>query len=91
MQKSLAEKLGVNPSFFDQPIGKQRHAIKYSVDLNKNVHQLFVYTDIACYTFLGDVTAPILRVIPYEPTKGRKSYPKRICQFALCTSGKILY
>ena len=33
------------------------------------MHQLFVSTDIACYTFLGDVTAPILRVIPYEPQK----------------------
>ena len=31
------------------------------------MHQPFVYTDMASYTFLGDVTAPILRVIPYEP------------------------
>ena len=65
----LAEKLRVNPSFFDQPIGRLRHAIKYSVDLNTNVHQLFVYTDIACYSFLGDVTATILRVIPCETKK----------------------
>ena len=65
----MAEKLGVNPRFFGEPNGRQRHAITYSVDLYTNVHQLFVQTDIACYTFLGDITATILRVIRYEAKK----------------------
>ena len=63
----LAEKLGVNPNFHD--IGNERHAFKYGVDLNTSYHQLYVYSDIASYTYIGDVTAPVLRVVPFQQTK----------------------
>ena len=33
----LAEKLGVNPNFHDKPIGNERHAFKYGVDLSSIV------------------------------------------------------
>ena len=56
----LAEKLGVNPNFHDKPIGNERHAFKYGVDLNTSYHQLYVYSDIASVTYIGDVTAPVL-------------------------------
>ena len=65
----LAEKLGVNPNFHDKPIGYERHAFKYGVDLNTSYHQLYVYSDIASYTYIGDVTAPVLTVVPFQQTK----------------------
>ena len=37
--------------------------------MNTKIHQLYVYSDIASYTCLGDVTAPILRVVPFETSK----------------------
>ena len=65
----LAEKLGANPNFHDKPIGNERHAFKYGMDLNTSYHQLYVYSDIASYTYIGDVTAPVLRVVPFQQTK----------------------
>ena len=39
------------------------------MDLNTSYHQLYVYSDIASYTYIGDVTAPVLRVVPFQQTK----------------------
>ena len=36
------------------------------MDLNTKIHQLYIYSNLASYTFIGDVTAPILRVLPFE-------------------------
>ena len=36
------------------------------MDLNTKIHQLYIYSDLASYTFIGDVTAPILRVLPFD-------------------------
>ncbi|MEW8546517.1 MAG: hypothetical protein AB2693_23630, partial [Candidatus Thiodiazotropha sp.] len=66
---SLGEALGVNPSMSEKPIGNERHAFKYGVDLNRLHNRLYVYSDVVDYTYLGDVTAPILRVVPFEPSK----------------------
>ena len=65
----LAEKLGVNPSFHDKPIGNERHAFKYGMDLNTSYLQLYVYSDIASYTYIGEVTAPVLRLVPFQQRK----------------------
>ena len=65
----LAEKLSVNPIFYDKPIGNEIHTFKYGVDLNTSYHQLYVYSDIASYTYIGVVTAPVLRVVPFQQTK----------------------
>lgn len=67
--KLLAEKLGVNPNMIEKPIGNERHAFKYEVDLNTANNQLYVYSDIASYTYVGDITAPILRVVPFEVSR----------------------
>ena len=64
--KLLAEKLGLNPKLIEKPIGNERHAFKYEVDLNTANNQLYVYSDIAS---LGDITAPILRVVPFEVSR----------------------
>ena len=67
--KLLGEKLGVNPKMSERPIGNERHAFRYEVDLNTANNQLYVYSDIASYTYVGDITAPILRVVPFEISK----------------------
>ena len=62
----LAEILGVDKTFFGKPIGNEKHQFKYGVDLNTHSNRFYVYSDVANYTYIGDVTAPILRVIPFK-------------------------
>ena len=65
----LGEALGVNPDMSEKPIVNERHAFKYGVDLNILHNRLHVYTDVVDYTYLGEVIAPILRVIPFKSSK----------------------
>ena len=51
----------------EKPIGNERDAFKYKVDLNAPFGRLYVYSDIADFTNIGDVTAPILRVVSFQP------------------------
>ena len=60
----LGEAFGVNPD-----IRNERHAFKYGVDLNILHNRLYVYSDVVDYTYLGEVMAPILRVIPFKSSK----------------------
>ena len=32
-------------------------------------HQMFVYSDVADYTYVGNTTAPILRIVSYKQSK----------------------
>ena len=64
--KAIAEILGVDRNYFDKPLGNEKYIFRYGVDLNTKIHQLYIYYDLASYTFIGDVTAPILRVLPFE-------------------------
>ena len=66
---SLAENFGVSQRFFNEPIGRQRHAITYSVDLKHKCPQSFCLHTHSLLYILGDVTKPILSVIPYEARK----------------------
>ena len=36
------------------------------MDLNTKIHQLYIYSNLASYTFIGDDTAPFLRVLQFE-------------------------
>ena len=65
-QKAIAEILGVDRHFFDKPVANEKYIFRYGVDLNTKLHQLYIYSNLASYTFIGDVTAPILRVLPFE-------------------------
>ncbi|KAL4231763.1 hypothetical protein ACF0H5_009339 [Mactra antiquata] len=38
----------------------------YGVDVHMGYNHLFVYSDLASYTLLGDIEAPILQVVPFE-------------------------
>ena len=62
----MAEILGVDKTFFGKPIGNDKHQFKYGIDLNTHSNRFYVYSDVANYTYIGDVTAPILRVIPFK-------------------------
>ena len=64
--KAIAEILGVDRNYFDKPVANEKYIFRYGVDLNTKIHQLHTYSDLASYTFIGDVTAPILRVLPFE-------------------------
>ena len=64
--KAIAEILGVDRNYFDKPLGNEKYIFRYGVDLNTKNHQLYIYSDLASYTFIGNVTAPILRVLPFE-------------------------
>ena len=64
--RAIAEILGVDRNYFDKPVANEKYIFRYGVDLNTKIHQLYIYSDLASYTFIGDVTAPILRVLPFE-------------------------
>ena len=64
--KAIAEILGVDRNGFDKPVAKEKCIFRYCVDLNTKIYQLYIYSDLASFTFIGDVTAPILRVLPFE-------------------------
>ena len=70
--KAIAEILGVDRNYFDKPVGNEKYIFRYGVDLNTKIHQLYIYSDLASYTFIGDVTAPILRVLPFESKRQKK-------------------
>ena len=53
----------------EKPIGNEEYAFKYGVDLNILHNWLYVYSDVVDFTHLGEVMAPILRVIPFKISK----------------------
>ena len=64
--KPIAEILGVDRNYFDKPVANEKYIFRYGVDLNTKIHQLYIYFVLASYTLIGDVTAPVLRVLPFE-------------------------
>ena len=51
----------------EKPIRNEKHIFKLNVDLNKSSGNLFIYSDIVDFTFVGEILAPILRVVPFNP------------------------
>ena len=49
------------PKQFGKILGNEQHIFKFNVDL------LFIYSDIADFTFVGDIVASIFRVVPFKP------------------------
>ena len=46
-----------------KPIGNEENIFKLNVNLHHNFSNLYVYSDIASFTFIGDTVAPILRIV----------------------------
>ena len=59
----------MNPDLSNKLIGNDNQAFTYAVDLNMTHHQMFVYSDVADYTYVGNITAPILRIVSYKQSK----------------------
>ena len=66
---ALAETLGIDQDLFESYIDDNRECFKYTVDRNTHRNQLYIYSYVIYYTFIGDVTAPILRVVPFQRIK----------------------
>ena len=49
------------------PIGNEQHIFELNVNLHHSISNLFIYSDTADFTFVGDIVAPILRVVPFNP------------------------
>ena len=47
-------------------IGNEQHVFKFNVDIHHCFSNLFIYSDIADFTFVGDIAAPILRVVTFN-------------------------
>lgn len=41
---------------------------KFAIDLKRGLHHIFLYSDIVQFVLLGDVSAPLLRVMPLSST-----------------------
>ena len=65
--KHLCQILGLDPTMIEKPIGNEQHNFKFKADLHRTFSSLFIYSDIADFTFVGDIVAPILRVVPFNP------------------------
>ena len=59
----------MNPDLSNKLIGNDNQAFTYAVDLNMTHHQMFVYSDVADYTYVGNITAPLLRIVSYKQSK----------------------
>jgi hypothetical protein len=67
---NLLLKLGGRPEkMFGEVYVNDKQPFTYDVDLYAGFNHLFVYSDIADFTMLGDIEAPILRVIPNEQSE----------------------
>ena len=67
--KSLGKILGLNPDLSNKLIGNNNQGFTDAVDLNMTNHQMFVYSDVADYTHVGNITASILRIVSYKQSK----------------------
>ena len=46
----------------------------FSVNLNMTYNQMFIYSDAADNTYVGNITAPILRIVSYRQSDYQMSY-----------------
>ena len=66
-QSLLAKYLKTNLS--NTLIGNVNQGFTYAVDLYMTHHQMFVYSYVADYTHVGNITAPILRIVSYKQSQ----------------------
>ena len=66
---SNVDVLWSNVDLSNKLIGNDNQVFTYAVDLNMTHHPMFVYSDVADYTYVGNITAPILRIVSYKQSK----------------------
>ena len=62
----FAHILDLDPSMIGKPIGNEENMFKFNVNLHHNLRSVYVYSDIASLTFIGDTVAPLLRIVPFS-------------------------
>ena len=62
----FAHILGFNPTMIGKPIGNEENMFKSNVNLHHNFRSVYVYSDIASFTFIGDTVTLILRIVPFS-------------------------
>ena len=62
----FAHILGLDPTMIGKPIGNEENMFKFNVNLHHNFRSVYVYSDIASFTFIGDTVAPLLRIVPFS-------------------------
>ena len=58
--------LGLDPTMNGKPIGNEENMFKFNVNLHDNFRSVYVYSDIASFTFIGDTVAPLLRIMSFS-------------------------
>ena len=61
----FAHILGLDPTMIEKPIGNEENMFKFNVNSHHNFRSLYVYSNIASFTFIGDTVAPLLRIVPF--------------------------
>ena len=74
LHPALFFKLGGSPSLKNETIfqGKNIRDIlkkKYNLNINAWCNHLYIYSDVAERSIMGDTLAPLLRVLPFEPSE----------------------
>ena len=62
----FAQILGLDPTMIGKPIGNEENMLKFNVNLHNNFRSLYVYSDIASFTFIGDTVAPLFSIVPFS-------------------------
>ena len=45
-----------------KPIGNEKNVFKFNVNLHHNFSNLYVYSNIVSFTFIGDIVARIVKI-----------------------------
>ena len=72
LHPALFLKLGGTPSLKDETIFKgknMRDIFKYNPNINTGYNHLYIYSDVPEHNIVGDTLAPLLRVLPFEPSE----------------------
>jgi len=69
MSRALADMLGFNSEGPYSTVGQ--HYADHVIDLDNNLRMLYVYSDIASFSLVGDTKVPLLRVVDTQGTYGQ--------------------
>ena len=69
MSRALADMLGFNSEGPYSSVGI--HHADHVIDLDNNLRMLYVYSDIASFSLVGDTRVPLLRVVDTQGTYGQ--------------------
>ena len=71
LHPALFLKLGGTPSLKHETIFQGKNMpdmFKYNPNINAGYNHLYIYSDVAEHNIVGDTLAPLLRVLPFEPS-----------------------